>query len=321
MDASQPDAALVRHRLERVLDAMFATADELGIPVRAPAVPGPQQALWVGDPGEDGFVAWRPRLKRGFHELDDIAALVGQALPGDVHGWFNSWWFLELEGQLGDRVVALLPVPPGAELEGFRQACRARLERRGDLAYLPLGWERHGEAQLVVHALEGSAWWEEGERRSWAASGLADLLDRLAPIVHASGASSGLAPPSALVVLIGAFRELPHGEPDGPSLKAAVRREPGPDESRLLTWLEQGEPCAVSPGVVHDVLDPERREVGTGSVLTDGTFAWFDDLAYYVRTHHVALPPAFVEHCRAHRWRFPDDVDVEGLELVPIAAE
>ena len=58
-----------------------------------------------------------------------------------------------------------------------------------------------------------------------------------------------------------------------------------------------------------------------GSILTDGTFAWSNDLAHYVRRHHVVVPQAFLEHCAAHDWQFPMTVDVEDLSIVPLRGE
>lgn len=53
---------------------------------------------------------------------------------------------------------------------------------------------------------------------------------------------------------MGFFRELPHGDPDGPSLRDAVERAPD-DASSLADHLASGEPLAVSSGMVADVLD------------------------------------------------------------------
>ncbi|MFD8426770.1 hypothetical protein [Streptomyces coelicoflavus] len=35
---------------------------------------------------------------------------------------------------------------------------------------------------------------------------------------------------------------------------------------------------------------------GAGSLLTDGSWLWRDDLAYYVAAYHLALPEAFRAH-------------------------
>lgn len=100
---------------------------------------------------------------------------------------------------------------------------------------------------------------------------------------------------------VGFFRELPHGDDDGPSLSHAVRDAPDADEHRLLDYLRAGVPYIVSPGAVLDVLDGSGP-VGTGTILTDGVWAWPDDLPHYVERYHVAVPEEFLEHARAAGW-------------------
>ena len=100
---------------------------------------------------------------------------------------------------------------------------------------------------------------------------------------------------------VGFFRELSHGDPDGPSLAESVRDRQATDEHRIVEYLRNGVPFIVSPGPVFDVIDGEGP-IGTASVLTDSEWCWPDDLAAYVEEHHVRLPDEFVEHARASGW-------------------
>lgn len=68
---------------------------------------------------------------------------------------------------------------------------------------------------------------------------------------------------------------------------------PHPDEARIADYLRRGQPYIASPGVTFDVLDG-RGPIGSGTILTDGVWAWPDDLAHYLETYHVELPEAFV---------------------------
>lgn len=117
------------------------------------------------------------------------------------------------------------------------------------------------------------------------------------------------------VIRIGFFRELRHGDPQGPSLRDAVSAEPGLDEARVAAYLRAGEAFIMSPGVVTDILDPSAGIIGSGSVLTDGTHAWPDDLAHYVERHHARLPAEFVEYAASQGWRVPSGIDPTTLEL------
>ena len=96
---------------------------------------------------------------------------------------------------------------------------------------------------------------------------------------------------------VGFFRELPHGDPDGPSLHDARRESAAEDEAAILGYLARGAVHALSPGPVWDVLD-ESGPVGTASLLTDGEWVWPEDLAHYVEKYHVRLPAEFVARAK-----------------------
>lgn len=91
----------------------------------------------------------------------------------------------------------------------------------------------------------------------------------------------------------GFFRELMHGDDGGASLIDLRRAVALMEEERIVEYLRKGVPLIVSPGVVYDVLDG-GGPIGTGGILTDGEWAWPDDLAYYLEKYHVALPEDFV---------------------------
>ncbi|MFD7732408.1 hypothetical protein ACFV6F_18710 [Kitasatospora phosalacinea] len=114
---------------------------------------------------------------------------------------------------------------------------------------------------------------------------------------------------------VGAFRELEHGRPDGPSIRAAVRADPQEHEAELLRYLRGGELLYATPGAVPDVLGPEGALIGGLHLCTDGRWLWFSDLAHYVERHHVALDPDFLAHARGNGWTVPalDDGDLDAV--------
>jgi hypothetical protein len=85
-------------------------------------------------------------------------------------------------------------------------------------------------------------------------------------------------------------------------------------EPWLVTYLERATVFIVSPGIERDVVDGETI-TGTGSILTDGVWAWADTVAFAVSRHHLALPTAFVEHARAHPLTALAHEDLLGLRL------
>lgn len=90
-----------------------------------------------------------------------------------------------------------------------------------------------------------------------------------------------------------------------PSLRAAVREEPHPDEGRIVEYLREGCGLAWCGGVFPDVLNPHSGVMLSPDYLTDGVWLWPGELAHYVAEHHVALPDEFVDDMRANGWVVP----------------
>ena len=104
---------------------------------------------------------------------------------------------------------------------------------------------------------------------------------------------------------VGYFRELPYGDPDGPSLQESIRQESAWEEEKLLTWLESGIVVAASPQLSVDYLHPARPIIGPLRLLSDGACVWSSDLSWYVRHYHVRLPEWFGRRARSLDWKMP----------------
>jgi hypothetical protein len=105
---------------------------------------------------------------------------------------------------------------------------------------------------------------------------------------------------------VGFFRELRHGDPDGPSLRSSVSGSAHADELSILQYLTAGEVLVVIPSIVGNIRHPDSTEKVSISILTDGIWAWPNDLQLYVKDDHVRLPEPFVAHMRANRWSVPE---------------
>jgi hypothetical protein len=92
---------------------------------------------------------------------------------------------------------------------------------------------------------------------------------------------------------------------------AAASTAAYPWEPMVVRYLEQGMTVLVSPHWVDDLVNPKLRRICQYSTLTDGTWIWPSDLAYYVRTYHVVLPDEFLEHMAARDWVVPEIGDAE----------
>ncbi len=116
----------------------------------------------------------------------------------------------------------------------------------------------------------------------------------------------------------GFFRELAHGDPDGPSLARLSGRAPYDDSTkkRIAEYLESGHLYIGCPGTVVDVLaEGNATPIGSPDILTDGEWAWPGDLSYYVSRYRVPVPQDMLDTMEKNGWRVPQQVEVTALEL------
>ena len=116
------------------------------------------------------------------------------------------------------------------------------------------------------------------------------------------------------LIRTGFFREMPHGETSDPSLAEARASAPAAHQDAIAAYLAAGHVFIATPGLAKDIFD-RKTVIGSPSYLTDGTYVWPGDAAYYVRTYNVRLPAAFTEHVMARGFTMPAAVDLSTLEL------
>jgi hypothetical protein len=114
------------------------------------------------------------------------------------------------------------------------------------------------------------------------------------------------------LVRTGFFREMRHGAPGDPSLAEARSTTASPHEDRIAAYLDAGHVYIATAGPSRDVFAPETL-IGPPHYLTDGRFVWPGDLAHYVRSYHVRLEGALLEHMMANGWAVPAGVNIAEL--------
>lgn len=113
---------------------------------------------------------------------------------------------------------------------------------------------------------------------------------------------------------VGFYRELRHGDPEGPSLREAIADPLSPEDREAVAhYLDAGAVVVATTERADDLLDPQRREISGISIRTDGSLAWSEDLAYYVRTYGARVPDDLVTAARTGAL---PDVDDETLRRV-----
>lgn len=116
------------------------------------------------------------------------------------------------------------------------------------------------------------------------------------------------------LIRVGFFRELPHGDPEGPSLKNFAAAIPLQQNDRIVSYLRSGALFIALPGLSRDVLSNEHPIIGSLALWTDGIFLWPSDLSYYVEKYSVGLPREFIKHMEDNAWTVPAGNDIFNLE-------
>jgi hypothetical protein len=99
--------------------------------------------------------------------------------------------------------------------------------------------------------------------------------------------------------VVGVFREL---EPLATALPSIheLKNQLGPlDAEAVSQYLESGTPVFDVMEATADPLLPGKFVPGGPSLITDGTFIWRSDLAYFVSTYNMLVPQELVK--RAHQ--------------------
>jgi hypothetical protein len=113
---------------------------------------------------------------------------------------------------------------------------------------------------------------------------------------------------------LGQFIELEHGTPACESLRDAICATPNQDEEKIIAYLENGFITAVAACTVRDVLSESEKSICGLYGQTDLVWHWYSDLAYYVKTYHVQLPEAFIQHIKSKNWMMGEVPEKYKLE-------
>lgn len=120
------------------------------------------------------------------------------------------------------------------------------------------------------------------------------------------------------VKTVGYFKEMPHGETSADSIYDFINKEDKLRIDKICRYLENGIEFIVSPGMVEDIINPEKGTAGVTSTYTDGMWFWPGDLSYYVRNYGLKLPDEFIETMEENGWEIKvalDDLDYEEIEV------
>jgi len=112
----------------------------------------------------------------------------------------------------------------------------------------------------------------------------------------------------------GYYKEMPHGDNADPSILDFIHKNKV-YKDEICRYLRNGFVLAACGSVVKDIIHPEKGIVGSPDDLTDGTWIWPADLAYYVENYDLKLDDAFIKHMIENSWSVSDDISIDEDNL------
>ncbi len=104
----------------------------------------------------------------------------------DIKEYFNSYWFLSLEGNIKKKNTHLEPVVPGNELISFTKKVQGyKQAHNNELTYIPIGMEEQQGYLIVMENSTGNIKIENHDKGTYRimANNLEELISSLKPSI------------------------------------------------------------------------------------------------------------------------------------------
>ncbi len=113
---------------------------------------------------EDDWSFWKPKEKTDTTDLDKLEADLELKFHPSIKAYFNSYWFAELAGCIGESRVDLYPVLPDSELDPFASRVKAYVKNKGHKRWIPIGMESEQDLLVVIDNESGAVLIDDHDR-------------------------------------------------------------------------------------------------------------------------------------------------------------
>lgn len=123
--------------------------------------------FYIGEVDEDEYISWRPVEKTNGDDSKSIEEMLKLKIHQSVIEYFNSYWFVDLDGFINDHYVKLESVTPNIGIKPYSRALAGyKKNHNNKLEHTPIGIEGDGLI-VVVDNKNGSVYLEDFERSSF----------------------------------------------------------------------------------------------------------------------------------------------------------
>lgn len=111
--------------------------------------------IYVGEVDENEYIPWKPIEKEEFYDFASLEEDLGIKIHPSVLEYFNSYWFVDLDGFFKDHYIKLESVLPMIGIESYSNMLMGYKNNHNNLENIPLGIEGNGLI-VVVNNVTGS---------------------------------------------------------------------------------------------------------------------------------------------------------------------
>lgn len=142
-------------------------------------------------------------------------------------------------------------------------------------------------------------------------------LKKLHKIQHITDLKSEVLSENMKLMMEGFFKEMNYGR-FSLSINDYIREKGDEEEEQIIKYLESGIVYLQSPVKIKDIINYKKGVIGHVRFLTDGSWLWPAELAYYVKIYHLRLNDKFIETMRRNDWQIKDipPLDYSKIELI-----
>ncbi|RJG25512.1 SecY-interacting protein Syd [Paenibacillus thiaminolyticus] len=107
--------------------------------------------LYQGEPDEEDYIFWKPAEKEKKDNFEVIEENLGLGLHPSIQQYFNSYWFLELQGFYHSKRIFLEPVEPDKDMISFFMTQKRYEERQATpFRHIQIGFIAPEDAALLI---------------------------------------------------------------------------------------------------------------------------------------------------------------------------
>lgn len=117
--------------------------------------------LYVGTMDEEEYISWKPMIKDEITDFSEMEKTYNFKLNEEIKKYFNSYWFLELKGFVGEYSVILEPVIPRREMDSFETQLKGYFSTYRTSEYIPIGIEANTNSVIVLENETGKVYFHD----------------------------------------------------------------------------------------------------------------------------------------------------------------